>query len=65
MTVADIEEKISEIKLLADDYEVAHSKEDDLHVNVLRVISEGEADARNLARKALETLDIEFPRYCA
>lgn len=47
------------------DYERAHSKEDELHVYVLREIANGHPDSFALAREALKSCEIEFSRYCA
>lgn len=73
MTVDEVLQRVEDIRAVAHDGEAAHSKEDALHVDVLRVIAEmGErSDAHpdlamaELARAALTTLDIEFARWCA
>jgi hypothetical protein len=56
---------VAEIAAVAIDYEVAHSKEDDLHADVLAAIARGATNAQELAQAALKTEEIEFPRYCA
>lgn len=66
MTVADVTTRAKNIELVAGDFEVAHSDEDDLHHDVLKAIADGNCDnPAALAKEALKTLDIEFPRYCA
>ena len=47
------------------DPEKAHGMEDDLHRAVLAEIAKGAKNAQQLAKLALKTCDIEFPRRCA
>ena len=66
MNVKDVLEKVQEIKMMAHDDEAAHSREDDLHQDVLRAIAEGRCDDQSAcAEAALKTLDIDFSRWCA
>lgn len=67
MRVEDARRRVELVRKLAADVERAHVEEDKLHVDVLRAIANGETGnhTRALAEIALETLDIEFPRYCA
>lgn len=61
-----VKEKVAEIKsIAADDEELAHIKEDNLHVGVLKAIASGNHDARNLAYEALKTEEIDFNRWHA
>lgn len=67
MTTIELLDRIEEIRKLAGDFEAAHAKEDELHQEVLRLIASKEikgAAVRVYARMALETLHIEFERYC-
>lgn len=64
-SVHDVVEEVSMIKGVKDDFEFAHSDEDELHVAVLEEVVAGNPEAREMAREALKTLDIDFPRYCA
>jgi hypothetical protein len=58
--------RVNEIRDIAGDGEVAHSKEDDLWRDVLRAIAEGTVvSGSECARVALLTQDIEFERWCA
>jgi hypothetical protein len=67
MTLSDVEERIASIRRHAarDDFEAAHSEEDELLAEVLQAIAEGVENAPALAKAALTSLDIEFSRYCA
>lgn len=65
MTVQDVLQRVKDIAAKADDDEVAHSDEDDLHQDVLRAISDGAEDAAGLAKAALKTKQISFARWCA
>lgn len=56
---------VKQIEALADDDEVAHSSEDDLHHAILRAIANGSGPAPELAKEGLKTLDIKFARWCA
>ena len=65
MNLEEAEMCVLDIKKASHDPERAHSKEDDLHIAVLKAIVEGHKDVAQLARIALETLDIEFSRWYA
>ena len=66
MTVEDVEREVERIRAMAGDDEVAHSTEDDLWENVLRLIAAKETDdPAGLAAAALQTKTIEFARWCA
>lgn len=65
MEVKDIKNRIREIKLMAGDYEVAHSKEDSLRDDVLREIARGCPNPSELAKEVLKTSKLDFARYCA
>jgi hypothetical protein len=66
VTVDDIKKKVANIRIMAYDFEAAHSYEDDLHQEVLRSIADGECeDPKGCATAALSTLDIRFMRSCA
>lgn len=49
----------------AKDYEAAHGEEDALHRDVLAAIAEGTGTAAGLAKEALRTTELDFPRPCA
>jgi len=58
--------RVEAIANLVDDPEVAHAREDELWRDVLQAIADGKAwDARLCARRALQTAEISFPRWCA
>ena len=66
MTTSDALEFIQQIALSRGDYEHAHSLEDQLRERVLKAIAGGKAeDPVKLAKIALSTSEIQFPRYCA
>ena len=63
--VRDLVQKIRE-KVEDGDDEALHSKEDNLHIAVLKAIADGSAkDPVRCAKAALETLDFDFSRWCA
>lgn len=47
------------------DPEHAHSLEDKLFIDVLTEIAKGEGDAAELAKAALRSRELEFPRWTA
>lgn len=66
MNVNDILARVERIRASAGDDEVAYGMEDDLHVEVLRAISQGVCeDPEGCAKATLLTLDIKFCRWCA
>lgn len=65
-TLEAIADRVERIRAVADDdYEAAHGYEDDLFRDVLEAIAKGASDPRKLARAALKSTVIEFPRVCA
>lgn len=72
VTVHQIEIVVKFIDSIRRDYEAAHSYEDELHLAVLRTIAAAHSeypgspgDDCDLAIAALETVNLEFARYCA
>lgn len=65
MTIQQIRDAVQEVWDLRGDAERAHAKEDHLHQAVLKVIADGDPNARALAFEALKTLAFEFDRWCA
>lgn len=66
MTIQDVQVALNNIRDSKDDDEVAHSMEDDLHQAVLLAIADGTAEEpKIMARLALESLNINFSRWCA
>lgn len=66
MTIDEAMKFIQQIALSKSDYEHAHSLEDQLRERALKAIAEGKAeDPAKLAKIALSTSEIQFPRYCA
>lgn len=62
----DVNASLHAIQGYASDTEVAHSLEDGLHVDVLRMIASGDvpaAECRKLAKLALTSLNISFCRH--
>lgn len=66
-TIKGIRSFIADLAEMAGDAESAHSAEDQLHQGVLAIIANGEHDdsAAALAREALKSRDLDFPRWCA
>lgn len=68
MDIAHIRARFEDIRRAAaeGDFEAAHSKEDDLHQDVLRAIQGGHEFPAVLAFEALATtIELDFPRHCA
>lgn len=65
MNVLDAQRWLDRIDRLTDDPERASKEEDHFHEAVLREIADGNPDAQLLARVALRTTDLDFPRWCA
>lgn len=69
ISIKAIDKKLEQIKQasLNNDYEKAHSLEDDLFVTVLESIAKLSMDekAKAAASRALDSLHFKFERYCA
>lgn len=65
MTPDEAKKRVAYIRDVMGDYEAAHAAEDDLRAEVLAAIASGSPHAAELARIALETEQMDFPRYCA
>lgn len=67
-TLQDVKDDVEAIKHYAGknrDPEAAHSMEDDMFVDVLRAIADGAPNAQEMAREALKSVALDFPRWCA
>jgi hypothetical protein len=66
MTPEDVTERVLAISKMRDDYERAHSAEDDLRRDVLQAIALGNTtDPAGCARAAVASAYIKFPRHTA
>lgn len=66
MTEREVRRRIQKIKDQSGDPEIAHSSEDSLWHDVLYSIAHGDCARPHLmAALALETRDIDFPRWTA
>lgn len=65
MTPQDVRGRVIEVATQVQDPEAAHSDEDKLLADVLQAIADGADDPSALAREALRSLEIRFPRWCA
>jgi hypothetical protein len=65
LTPATAREVVECIRALADDDEVAHGIEDDLHLAVLKQVAAGDPNAKELAAIAASTEALDFSRWCA
>ena len=66
--IIEVKSVLSVIKKAASagDHERAHELEDDLHQAVLQAIADGTAkDPENMAKAALESLNLDFERWYA
>jgi hypothetical protein len=67
-SIKDIQRMVQHIDDVQDDYEVAHSEEDDLYEAVLQCICSGLFSKREcvlMAAEALKTRAFDFARHCA
>ncbi|WP_131501286.1 hypothetical protein [Lactobacillus crispatus] len=66
MNVSEAKEWVNDIKDSRRDFEMAHCLEDELYLKILREIADGTCeDPQQVAKEAIKTQDINFPRYCA
>ena len=66
MRKAEVIARVTKIRNLRNDPEQAHAEEDKLFADVLEAIANGKAEEpRGLARTALGTQKIKFPRRCS
>jgi hypothetical protein len=66
MTIAQIQERIQDIKATAGDDEMAHSLEDVLREDFIRYVSTYEDESLAVAaRLVLSTSEMDFHRWCA
>jgi len=66
MKLEDVIDRVREIRRNQNDPERAHSMEDDLHRDVLKAIAEDDCEEpRVCAETALDTLYLDFPRWCS
>lgn len=65
ITVERIETRVARIASLAGDNEAAHGAEDDLYIDVLKHIAQGDDEHAELARAALKAADIPYTRWYA
>ena len=59
----DVVNVVADINLLRNDPEAAHSLEDELYAQVLGAVVAGHPEAREMARYALTSKNISFPRW--
>jgi hypothetical protein len=67
-TIQDVKDDIEAIKHYAcnkNDPEMAHGMEDDMFIDVLRAIADGAPDAQELAREAIKSVLLDYPRWYA
>lgn len=66
LNVIDVMSAVKDVGAMTGDPEAAHGAEDDLHQAVLLAIATGDCDdAEGIAREALKTQKLTFPRWCA
>lgn len=67
MDISEIEGRIRAIKESVGDYEAAHVLEDELRLDFIIALSNGECldNIETMAALVASTKDIGFPRYCA
>lgn len=65
MNLKEVKEAVNDIKESVVDFEGAHGSEDDLYEAVLKEVVFGNPEAKEMARIALQTKKINFPRYCS
>lgn len=62
MTIEEIEKRLVKIMSGWSDVEYQHMVEEKLYIDVLKAIADGIKNPSELAKKALEAQDIEYPR---
>ena len=66
LTAAQVDEWVNTVLTVKGDNEVAHGREDEILVAVLRAIADGRVeDAAEVASAALTTQEIEYDRWYA
>lgn len=65
MNLKEVKEAVNNIKESVVDFEGAHELEDDLYEAVLKEVVSGNPESKEMARIALQTREINFPRYCS
>jgi len=65
LTVEDVKNCVTLIEDAMQDYEIAHSMEDDLFIKVLTSIKNGACNPVELAAEALKTTVLDFERHTA
>lgn len=65
MTKEEIEESIALINEIRGDDEMAHGKEDALHLDFIGYVAKRKDSLGTKARLILTTEDIDFARWCA
>ena len=65
MNLQDVKNNVLKIYEMKGDAESAHIEEDNLHQEVLRQVANGNPEAKEMAKEALKTLEIDFCRWYA
>ncbi|MBD8087046.1 hypothetical protein HUK49_03580 [Limosilactobacillus sp. c11Ua_112_M] len=65
MNLKEVKKTVNNIKESVVDFEGAHELEDDLYEAVLKEVVSGNPESKEMARIALQTKEINFPRYCS
>ena len=65
VTLEAVRQRVAGIAVLAGDDESAHTEEDALYRDVLRIVAASDSPLAEIAAEALKTQHIEFARWCA
>lgn len=65
MTIKEVEKRVQAIRENVDDPESAHADEDNLYLDVLKAVARGSKHSIKLAKEAIKTRNIDFPRWYA
>ena len=65
MNLKEVKKTVNDIKESVVDFEGAHELEDDIYEAVLKEVVSGNPESKEMARIALQTREINFPRYCS
>jgi len=65
MKIEEIKQRVQEIAKNAGDPESAHSMEDELLFDFVRLIAEQDSEFSAAAKEVLKVAEIDFPRWCA
>jgi len=64
-SIRDVQHRVKKIKEMSSDPEAAYSAENHLYIDILTLIASAHPQAAELAKAALESQKLDFPRFTA